>query len=161
MRAFTTYIFGLLFLSCAYYSFSGGGLPAHIRTVSVPPLEPGEAQVVVPGLEEELTEAMVDALISETPLQVVGGGADALLEGRVVSVREDPFTYTSDERAQQWRLRVVVRVRFEDLIKRRVLWEDEIGIWGVYGEGEEREKAVEEVKEMLAEEIVRRILGGW
>lgn len=153
--------FWLLALGCSYYSFSGGGLPPHIRTVSVPPFEPGEVQVVVPEMEEELARAVVDTLLAGTSLRVVGGGADAVLEGEVVKVSEEPFTYTPDEMAKQWKLSITLRVRFEDVVKRRVLWEDELTVWGVYREGEGREGALEEAKRMLAEEVVGRLLGGW
>ncbi|HIE04170.1 MAG TPA: hypothetical protein EYP61_05370 [Candidatus Latescibacteria bacterium] len=151
----------LLALGCSYYSFSGGGLPPYIRTVSVPPFEPGEVQVVVPGMEEELARAVVDTLLAGTSLKVVGGGADAVLEGKVVSVREEPFTYTPDEMAKQWRLSIILRIRFEDVVKHKVLWEDELTVWGVYKEGEGREGAMEEAKRMLAEEVAGRMLGGW
>ena len=159
---------GVLFwgIGCSYYSFSGS-LPAHIETVAVPLFGNEEQRVLIYGVEEALTDAVIDGFAKDGNLKVVDRTrADSMISGRIVEIREEPFTYTADERAKQWKVRIFVQVAYEDVRKKETRWEEEtLEGWGVYevvtGDPSERQEGVDAAIQMLAEEILDRTVAGW
>jgi len=153
-------------MGCSYYSFSGS-LPAHLKTVAVPLFGNEEQRVLIYGIEEALTDAVIEGFAKDGNLKVADRTrSDSMLSGQIVEIREEPFTYTADERAEQWKVRVFVQVAYEDVRKKETRW-DEKGLegWGVYevvtGDPSERQKGVDAAIQMLAEEIVDRTVAGW
>ena len=159
---------GILFwaVSCSYYSFSGS-LPAHIKTVAVPLFGNEEQRVLIYGIEEALTDAVIDDFAKNGNLKVVDRTrADSMVSGQIVEIREEPFTYTADERADQWKVRIFVEVAYEDVRKKETRWEEKaLEGWGMYevvtGDPSERQKGIDVAIQMLAEEIVDRTVAGW
>ena len=112
----------LLAAGCSYYSFSGA-LPAHLKTVAVPLFGNEEQRVLIYGVEESLTDAVIEAFVKDGNLKVVDRmRADSRISGRIVEIREEPFTYTADEQAKQWKVRVFVAVAYEDVRKKETRW---------------------------------------
>ncbi len=158
----------VLFLAagCSYYSFSGS-LPAHIKTVAVPLFGNEEQQVLIYGVEESLTDAVIEAFVKDGNLKVVDRTrADSMVSGRIVEIREEPFTYTAEEQAKQWKVRIFVGVAYEDVKKKETRWEEKLlEGWGVYevvsGDPDERREGVDAAIGMLVEEIMDRTVAGW
>lgn len=157
----------LVWAGCGYYSTTSGSLPAHIKTVAVPLFENEETRILLYGVEEQLTDAVIERLTSQSPLQVVDQRiSDAIVRGKIVEIREEPYTYTADERAEQWRIRMVVAVTYEEVKKKKVRWEDRrLEGWGVYesvsGDPSERDTGVQAAIQMIADEIADRTMGAW
>ena len=55
-------------IGCGVYSFSGSGLPSHIRTVAVPLFSNKSSEY---GIKDDLTEGIIEALVSDGKLKVV------------------------------------------------------------------------------------------
>jgi len=153
----------LLAAGCSYYSVSGS-LPGHIKTAAVPLFE---NETTEPAIVEEVTEAVVNAIISNGTMKVVGEfQADAVVNGTIVDVIDEADEYTRDEKAKKFKIRIIAHVKFFDRVKNRVLWEEErLEGWDRYdadGTGEvTREQAKEKALEMLAKEIIDRTVAGW
>lgn len=152
---------------CGYYSTTSGSLPSHIKTVAVPLFENEETRTLLYGVEEQLTDAVIERLTSQSSLQVVDPRiSDSIVRGKIVEVHEEPYTYTADERAQQWKIRIVVAVTYEDVKKKKVRWEDKrLEGWGVYEsvseDPSERDTGVQAAIQMIADEIADRTVGAW
>jgi len=153
-------------MGCSYYSFSGS-LPAHLKTVAVPLFGNEEQRVLIYGIEEALTDAVIEGFMKDGNLKVVDRRrADSMLSGQIVEIREEPFTYTADERAEQWKVRMFVQVAYEDVRKKETRWDEKaLEGWGVYevvtGDPSERQEGVDAAIQMLVEEIVDRTVAGW
>ena len=157
-------MWSLLFLACGIYSFSGSGLPSHIRTVAVPVFGNQTAEY---GIKENLTDAVIDALVKDGHLRVAGREtADAIVEGTVVDYKEQAYTYDKSENVQEYIVRIYVDVSFRDVKDRKVIWEEgRMEGWGTYDvqvsppEDEEigRERAIAK----LAQDIVNKTVAGW
>ena len=156
----------LLAAGCSYYSFSGS-LPARLKTVAVPLLGNEEQRVLIYGVEALLTDAVIEGFLKDGNLKVVDRTrADSMVSGRIVEIREEPFTYTVDEQAKQWKVRIFAEVAYEDVKKKETRWEEKsLEGWGVYevvtGDPDERQKGVDAAIGMLVEEIVDRTVAGW
>ncbi|MFH1007618.1 MAG: LptE family protein [Candidatus Latescibacterota bacterium] len=156
----------LLAPGCSYYSFSGS-LPAHLKTVAVPLFGNSEQRVLIYGVEESLTDALIEGFVKDGNLKVVDrSSADSRILGEIVQILEEPFTYTADEQAKQWKVRIFVAVTYEEVKKKETRWEEKsLEGWGVYevvtGDPDERQTGVDAAIAMLVEDILDRTVAGW
>jgi hypothetical protein len=123
----------LLVAGCGYTVKSN--LPEDIRAVHVAPVvnaidlsaEIGGKEhfrVYRPGVEVELTDAIINQFILEGSLKIVDRErADAVVEARLVDYRRDPLRYDDDDDIQEYRLNVVADVKVFRVSDKKVLWE--------------------------------------
>lgn len=148
---------GILCLGCGAYSFSGSTLPPHIETVGIPLFEDRTTEF---GIDQMLTDTLIEAVTEDNTLEIADPGkADALISGVIVSVKDRAGQYSADESASDYRVFINVKVRFEDVRKRTVLWEDSLTEWGAYET--DRSEGIEEALEKLSTEILNRSVSGW
>jgi hypothetical protein len=153
-----------LFLQCGIYSFSGSGLPAHIRTVAVPVFGNQTDEI---GIKENLTDAITEMLVTDGRLRVVGAdAADSMIEGTVVDYKEQAYTYDRSENVQEYIVRIYVDVSYQDVKNRTVIWEEKrMEGWGTYDVSVSPPEDVDVGRgraiAKLAEDIVNKTLSGW
>lgn len=161
---------------CGCWRYTVSGSPyAHIRDVAVVPFDI-DPTVTDYGLVDLVTSAVEEGLVADNALRVSSqAGADAVVRGQILEARDEPFTYTSNETARQYRFRIRVLASYYDKTKQKVLWERPIEGWGVYaapgvegGVGTAgsapsagREGGRREAAAMIAREIVERMVSGW
>lgn len=101
-------------------------LPGDIRTIHVEPVAnaidlTGEIsqdqtfRVYRPGVEVELTNAIINRYIFDGHLQVVSvpDRADAVVRARLVDYRRDPLRYSRSDDVQEYRLSITLDVSVE------------------------------------------------
>lgn len=150
-------VLGFTFTSCGIYSFSGSTLPSHIKTVAVPLFDDTTAEF---GIDQQLTDAVIDAVTRDNTLKIAAQrSADAVLKGTVISVTDRAGQYNADETASDFRITLTIKVVFEDVSKRKVLWEENFSQWGSYES--DREEGIQEAIEKLTTDILNRTVSGW
>jgi outer membrane lipopolysaccharide assembly protein LptE/RlpB len=98
-----------------------GTLPDHIKTVAVPVFVNRTSE---PAVENLLTRAVVEAFSTNGRLQVVSPAeADAVLEGEVVGYEVQSVAFDSGANVRQYRLLVTLNLRFRDVRRNAVLFE--------------------------------------
>jgi len=156
----------LLTAGCAYYSVSGS-LPGHIKTAAVPLFD---NETTEPGIVEDVSSAIIDAIISNGSMKVVGEfQADAVVRGVIIDVIDEADEYSSSEQAKQFKVRIFADVVFFDRVKNRPLWEEKnLEGWARYdasgsggAESVSRDEAKEQALDMLAKEIIDKTVAGW
>ncbi|MBN1433635.1 LptE family protein [Candidatus Fermentibacterales bacterium] len=137
-----------------------GNLPGHLTTVTILQMR---SQTSEYGLEQQLTSLVVEAMVSDGRLAVVSSGADAVLEAVITGFSRTPYSYTSSEVVEEYKLQISVRIDFEDRVQEVALLESEtVAEWVIYDP--DTETFVDAKARLLAdaaEEIVRRTLSGW
>jgi hypothetical protein len=163
-RAATAAGLGLLLIALAGcpYGFSSSLLPGHIKSVSVPLFENrSDRGELSTALADSLTEAFID----NHTLKVVGEkAADSQLEGTILEYRRVPFTVGADEQVLEYRVEIILEIRFLDLRKNKILWEESrLGQWDTYSfvNGESEQMGIVRVMEKLVEDILNRTVEGW
>ena len=148
----------VMLCSCAYSL--RGNLPEHLQTVKIIPFR---SSVTEYGLEQELTSMVVEEMVSNGRLAVVTEEADAVLEGRVSSFARIPYSYTSAEEIEEYRLDIRITLTFTDMVRNEnILDTQSVGEWLVYDPDEEQySDARQRLLEKAADEIVRSCLSGW
>ncbi len=98
-----------------------GDLPDHLKTVSVPVFRNRTTEA---GSESTITAAVINAFTSNGRLKVVSlDQADSVLDGEVTGYQVQSLTYDSRLNLRSYRLTVTMNVRFRDLRRTEMLWQ--------------------------------------
>lgn len=147
-----------LALSGCLYGFSGGGLPAHVKTAAVLPFE---NETATPELPRELQDALRTGLQSRLGLRdATEERAHALVRGKItryevdipVGFSADPAQATSARR----RLRVQVDIEIVDQVNGRTLWSRT----GIQAEGEYADRGEAAGRKQAIDRIVNDVIEG-
>lgn len=100
-------------VSCGYrFSAQYSRLPERIKTVSVSVFKNNTKE---PNLELAVTEAIAETLRHDGRLELVSGkSADSAVSGSVEQYRLDPLAFDTLNRAAQYRVRIKIKIKFED-----------------------------------------------
>ncbi len=99
-----------------------GNLPDHLKTVSVPVFKNRTTEA---GAESTITAAVINAFTSNGRLKVVSlDEADSVLDGEVTGYQVQSLTYDSRLNLRSYRLTVTMNVRFRDLRRTELLWQE-------------------------------------
>ncbi len=166
----------LLAAGCGYTARPG--LPANLRTVYVKPfankidvtqLSSGHERFPIyrHQMEVDLTRAVLSRLQFTGLLRPVGPErADARLEGDVIAFRRDALRYDASQQVEEWRLNIVVNLRFIDQHTQAVLWEEEsftgdTTYFALGSNAESEAAALDRALNDLARRIVERAVESW
>lgn len=151
----------LVLLGGCVYTFSGGGgLPDHIETVAVPPVENETAQV---ELTDRLYQALLETVRGRLGAQLASESeADAIVRATVTGYDDQAMNYQAREgqAADVFQRRVTIRIRAEiyDQTREEMLWSS----GSVMGQGEYApDQETDEAGRSLAiEDVVEKIVNG-
>lgn len=163
-------------VSCGYSTRSG--LASHLRTVYIKPFtnKIDLTQLVTdyerfplyrPGMEIDVTNAVIDRFQFTGLLRPSrSGNADSRLEGELVEFRRDALRYNASQQVEEWRLNVVVNVRFYDLHGNLLLWEEprltgDTTYFELGANAEAESVALDRAVEDLARRVVERSVESW
>jgi len=150
-----------LLLSGCFYSFVGGGLPRHIRSVALLPFENTTAQ---PLLDSEVESRMQQEIPRNLGVRIASEtAADAVVRGRILGYEEVATSIRPTQDANQ--IPVVqrqVRITFDaeiyDMREDQSLWRGQsISVIGNFDPGSE---SPEEGRTRAVQEVVRRVVEG-
>ena len=158
---------GLALSACGYrVAGTGAALPPTIKTIAVPALINKTSRYRV---EQRLTEALVRELISRTKYRVVPdpANADAVLSGEITGLESSAVLFdTATGRATTMLVTVRMKVRFEEISSKKVLWHNDEYIFREQYEistnlasfFEEQEPALERMAREFAATLVSAVL---
>jgi len=113
-------------LGCGYALVGrASSLPEDIRAVYVAPLENATTRA---QLEQFLTQAITDELVTRRRFTIVrsAADADAQLVGAVTSFRVTPVTFNEEGRAQEYEISIVAAMKFQRTgDEEAVVWEND------------------------------------
>lgn len=151
----------LVVLSAACYSFhGGGGLPGHIRTGYVAPVENETPRF---GLSETFTQELLDASRSRLGLRLTSEvDADAVIRASITRFSDDAVAFEARDGVGadvfQRRVTIVARVEILDAVRQEVLWtSSSVTGTGEYAPDSETEDVAIEV---ALENLVQRVVDG-
>lgn len=174
-----------LVLGIAVVGLGGGcgyttrpGLPSYLRTIYVKPFtnkvdltrlttDSQRLPLYRHGLEADVTSEVINRFQFTGLLRPAGANAaDTRMEGELVEFRRDPLTYNASSQVEEWRLNLVVNLRFYDLHANSLMWE-ELGFMGdttyfTQGPNAESETAaLDRAVKDLARRVVERTIESW
>lgn len=154
----------LLFALGCSYSFKGGTVPPHLKSVAIPVVE-DVSGYGDPSLREQFTRELTQRFITDATLELADRNtADAVLEGSIIDVRDVPNVLQGGENVAQRRITVHVKMAFNDLRLRKTVWDKEFSNWGDYPSGgglTQRQEGIKEAVRKLTEDILNDTVAGW
>jgi hypothetical protein len=99
-----------IFNGCGIYSFTGASIDPKIKTLSVKYF-PNRAEIIVPTLSQQLTDALIDKFRSQTKLRQVNGSADVVFEGEITGYYTQSDAIQGNDKPAQNRLTLTVHVK--------------------------------------------------
>jgi outer membrane lipopolysaccharide assembly protein LptE/RlpB len=114
----------LIFVSgCGFYSTSSR-TAKDIKSVCVPFFENRTSE---PNLEITVTERIIDNLVADNTLSVKDEvNADAVLEGKIVSFQNVPFSFNRDLNAEEYHVIVTVEATLYSRRLDQPIWEKQL-----------------------------------
>lgn len=102
-------------------------------------------------------------IVRDGRLSVAIENQDSEIEGIVASYSKTPYSYTSAEIVEEYKLEIRVEISFADLLHEiDIIAAESVNTWLVYDPDTETEiDARDRLLEESAEDIVRRCLSGW
>ncbi|MBI3996619.1 MAG: hypothetical protein HY352_03065 [Candidatus Omnitrophica bacterium] len=168
----------LLSAGCGYSARPG--LPSNYKTVYIKPfankidvtrLTSGTEQYPIyrHRMEVDLTNAVINRFQFTGLMRPSSQDrADTRLEGELVEFRRDALRYNAQQQVEEWRLNVVVNLRFIDQSNNAIIWEEErlTGDTSYFASGnnvtvETESQALDRALTDLARRIVERTVENW
>jgi len=155
-------VLSILLLGCGVYSFTGHGIGG-IKTIAVEPFDNRTAEF---GIREDLTDAVINRLLSNRTLTVASQAtADGILRGAIVSIDDRPLTFSENEEATEYQVVITVEVSVVRPGHSEPIWEARLVGEGNYpyqtGSPEERSQGLDKAVDMLVQELVNRLTSDW
>lgn len=161
MGLILTQVVAFNLVACGPYSFSSSSA-SHLKTVDVPVFQDQTSEF---GIKEKLTDEVIAQVTRDNTLRVTDRrNADSVIEGKVIRVEDQAGAFNTSESVQDIKVFITVSVKYEDLKKRKLMWQDEFTEWGTYNPNEgtqSRENAIEEAVRKIATDILDKSVSGW
>ncbi len=161
---------GLVLSGCGYTTKTL--LPPHIKTVYIDSFKNGidltaevsnktPYELYKPGLENDVTKAVIDRFITDGNLRVVKNPdeADSVISGELRRYTREPLRYDENENVTEFRVRVVISAKFLDRKDNKIIWEskDFAGESSQRTEGTLR-KTEDTAKNEAVDDLARRVV---
>jgi hypothetical protein len=153
------------------------GLASNLKTVYVAPFKNRIDLTELPnderfplyrhGMETEVTSAVINRFQFTGLLRPSRpDSADTRLEGELMQFRRDPLRYSASQQVEEWRLNIVVNLKFYDQRTNTLLWEElpmvgDTTYFAIGATAESESQALARAVEDLARRIVERAVENW
>ena len=142
--------------SCGFYSFSGASISPEVETISINYF-PNNANTVKSSLSSTITEKLKDYFESQTNLNLIEKDGDLLFSGEITSYTIKPISIKSDETAQQNRLTIQIKVRFENKKNEAMNYITTFSRYKDFSANENLVDIEEELMDLICNELVEDI----
>jgi len=152
-------------MGCGPYSFSGS-TNTHLKTIAVPVFEDRTAEF---GVKERLRDAIIGEFTRDNTLKIADRRvADSVLLGTLLNVQESAGVYNQQESVQEVRVTLTVQLKYEDLKKRKTVWEtpnseplSQFGSYSPQSGSTSRQAAIDEAIRKIANEVRNKTVSDW
>lgn len=158
-----------LLVGCGYALVGrGSNIPVDVRRVY---LEPLENRTTRSQVEQFLSQAIADELVTRQRFSLTAGAAeaDAVLAGSVVAFTVTPITFDADGRASEYEISITAQMSFERTGSEEVLWSNDRYVFretyqidpSEAGFFDRENVAIEGSAERFAETVITDLLEGF
>lgn len=153
----------LAFAASACYSFRGGSVPDHLKTISIVSVTDrsgfGDA-----SLREYCTETLLQRFRSDNTLQLVDENGDARMTAVLVRVQDQILNVQSGDLENQRKMVVAVEVEYIDVVKNRTMWKktfENFDAYDVANATEDRQRASRAAIDRIVDDVLLAVASDW
>lgn len=150
-----------MFIGC--YSFTGGSVPDHLKTISIAPSNDNSG-FGNPRFRDILNRRLIDKFRNDNTLVLVETNGDAQLQSTIASINDAIVSVSPGEIERERKLTVTVDAEYTDVVKHKTVWKRSFSNFQVYviSQGQQaREEAVIAAIQQLGEDILLAVVSGW
>lgn len=157
MGLLLTAIIGLS--ACGVYTLN----PRGKSTISMISVKPFSNQTSQYGLEDLMTEAVIDAFIAEGSMKIVSSDvAEAILEANLTRYERLVQEYDQQDQVSQYKVQVELQVTLKDAVDQSDIWSISLTLDGIYdADTETEEDGQRDVGEQLVEAVLNKTTKSW
>jgi hypothetical protein len=157
-------VVGLCWLPGCRYSFQTVSLDPTVQTITIDQFA-NNADIVVPTLAQDFTEALRDQFIRQTRLKLVQSDGDMQFKGVILDYRIEPLNIQQNDQAAQNRLTITVNVKYENVRFPDQSWEQRFSNFEDFPQSANlaavERTLITSVNEKLVQDIFNKALGNW
>lgn len=145
------------------YSFTGGSVPDHLKTIVIPTVV-DVSSFGVPEFKDFLTEQIISNFRSDGSLKLEDSRGDSQLSVQISSISESISQVNPGELEKERKVQVTCRVEFFDNVMKKIIWEKDFSNYSFYNVSEGfngRNEAIRSVLKSNAEDILLSVISGW
>lgn len=146
------------------YSFTGASISPDVKTISIQYFQ-NRASLVMPGLSQNLTDALTDKCKAQTNLGFINGIGDVNFEGEITDYSARPLTVSADAQAATNRFTIGVRVKFTNSVDPGLSFEQTFSRYEDYDSNIDLSQVEKELSatiiELLVEDIFNKAFVNW
>jgi hypothetical protein len=145
------------------YSFTGGTVPEHLKTISIG-FASDNSGFGNPRFRDILTQRLVERFRNDNTFVLIDAGGDARLQPVITSIADATVTVSPGEVERERKMTVSIEVEYTDAVKKKTVWKRIFSNFQVYqiSQGQQaRESAVEAAIGQLCEDILLGVVSGW
>ncbi|RCK77729.1 MAG: hypothetical protein IGBAC_2038 [Ignavibacteriae bacterium] len=157
-------LFIVLVCLSACYSFKGGSVPPHLKTIAIPTFN-DQSGFGEPNLREIFTNKVKELFIKDNSLELSNElTSDCLLECTILNITNEPSVIAPGETVEKWKITMNVNVVFQDLKLKKKIFEKRLSNWTEYDASsgiEARQNAITSTIDKLSEDILLEVVAKW
>jgi|YNPMSStandDraft_2_1061718.scaffolds.fasta_scaffold00233_18 hypothetical protein len=146
------------------YSFTGGSLPSHLKTIYIPYAE-DQTLSGEPNLKEFFTESIIQKFRNDNTLQISDqSNANCRLDCVIISLNDSPAIIEAKEAVATRRISITVKAVFRDLLYNKAIFEKNFNSYVDYNSQNavlERSEAIKKTLDFIAEDILFETISNW
>ncbi|MCL2412621.1 MAG: LPS assembly lipoprotein LptE [Bacteroidales bacterium] len=155
-------LFAATLISC--YSFHGASIPPNIRSFSVDMFQ-NRATMVNPVLSLEVTDGLVNFIMSRSNLVEVNQAGDIEVSGEITAYTLTPMAAGADAQAAMQRFSITIRVNFSNNVTPADSFSQSFTVFRDFDSSIDfasvEENLMREIVEQLVNDVFMRAFGQW
>lgn len=149
----------LQFVGCSVYTFNPRG-KSTLKTIAIQLFENTTGEY---GIEDKMTEQVIDAFISDGSIKIVPEeNAEALLIGKLISYERKPYDPNENDVVQSYAITMTFEIKLINTLDKTEIWNNNIVQFGVYNiEEETEEDGQQRAIAKLVEDVINKTTKSW
>ena len=159
LKSIFVIIFLFSFVGCSVYTFNPQG-KSTLESISIELFENTTAEY---GLEDRMTEQVIDAFIADGSIKIVPeSNAEALLIGKLIKYDRKPYDPNELDQVESYAIYMTFEIRLVKTLDNTDIWTNNINQFGVYNiEEEVEEDGQQRAIEKLVDDIINKTIKNW
>lgn len=155
-------LFPLLVLG-GCYSFTGGAIPSHLKSIYITPIEDNSGYGY-PQYRNEANTKLLDVFRNDNSFTLANYNGDAKLEVVITNIKDETVAVQGSELESERRLTISVKADYYDNVLEKEIWSKSFSKYQNYSISNaqiNRDNAANAVIEQLSNDILIAVVSGW
>jgi len=159
------FILCVIFNGC--YSFTGGSVPAHLKTLQISSVT-DQSGFGNPTYKIDLETEITNNFLRDNSFEVAEAIGDARLTISIKSISESSQTVNRDDARgdleSERRITVSCEVEYYDNVNQKQIWKKSFSSYGMFDVNQAftaRDETIQIILKQLAEDIMLAVVSGW